>query len=89
MMHQELEGQRGVVEEIREEGVQILLVGGIRRMKGETMKVVLGEALLPVDEMSSDFETWGFLEQLGVWVASIKEAVKANPAPHCYKPPPC
>ena len=36
MMHQELEGQRGVVEAIREEGVQILLVGGIRRMNGET-----------------------------------------------------
>ena len=52
--HQELEGQRGVGKEIHKDKVQILLVGGMRRVKVAQKKVVPVE-VQPVEVMFLDF----------------------------------
>ena len=73
--HPKLEGHKGVLEEICKDKVQVLLVGGIHRVKGDKKKVV-PEVVEPVEVPPPGFEGWSFLEQLGVGSAPAMDQVK-------------
>ena len=65
MRQPDLEAHNGVLEEIYTDKVQVLLVGGMRRVKVDKEKVV-PEALEGVEVLPPDFEGWSFLQQIGV-----------------------
>ena len=76
MRQPELEGHKGVLEEIYTDKVQVLLVGGMRRVQVDKKKVVQ-EVVEPVEVLPPGFEGWSFLEQLGVGSAPTMDEVKA------------
>ena len=76
MRQPELEGHKGVLEEIYKDKVQVLLVGGMRRVKVDKKKVV-PEVVEPVEVLPPGFEGWSFLEQIGVGSAPTMDEVKA------------
>ena len=76
MRQPELEGHKGVLEEIYKDKVQVLLVGGMRRVKVDKKKVV-PEEVEPVAVLPLGFEGWSFLEQIGVGSTPTTEEVKA------------
>ena len=76
MRQPELEGHKGVLEEIYKDKVQVLLVGGMRRVKVDKKKVV-PEVFEPVEVLPPGFEGWSFLEQIGVGSAPTMDEVKA------------
>ena len=76
MRQPELEGHKGVLQEISKDKVQVLLVGGMRRVKVDEKKVV-PEVVEPVEVLPPGFEGWRFLEQIGVGSAPTMDEVKA------------
>ena len=56
--------------------MQVLLVGGMRRVKVDKKKVV-PEVVEPVEVLPPGFEGWSFLEQIGVGSAPTMDEVKA------------
>ena len=59
MRQPELEGHKGVLEEICKDKVQVLVVGGMRRVEVDKKKVV-PEVVEPVDVLPPGFEGWSF-----------------------------
>ena len=76
MRQPELEGHKGVLEEIYKDKVQVLLVGGMRRVKVDKKKVA-PEVVEPIEVLPPGFEGWSFLEQIGVGSAPTMDEVKA------------
>ena len=76
MRRAQLEGHKGLLEEIYKDKVQVLLVGRMCRVKVDKKKVV-PEAVEPVEVLPPGFEGWSFLEQIGVGSAPTMDEVKA------------
>ena len=76
MKHGDLEGCRGIIEEVEDGKAQVLLAGGERRVQMNKQKLRSVE-VEPVDVLPPDFVEVGLQAQLGVSAGATKEEVEA------------
>ena len=75
--HGDLEGCRGIFEEVEDGKAQVLLVGGERRVMVNKKKRRTDVEVEPVEVVPPDFAEVGLQAQLGVLLEATKEEVKA------------
>ena len=78
MKHGDLEGCRGIIEEVEDGKALLLLVGGERRVRVNKQKLRTDVEVEPVEVLPPDFAEVGLQAQLGVSAAATKEEVKAS-----------
>ena len=73
MKHGDLEGCRGIIEEVKDGKAQVLLVGGERRVWVNKQKLRTDVAVELVEVLPPDFADVGLQAQLMVSPGAIKE----------------
>ena len=77
MKHGDLEGCRGIIEDVEDGKAQVLLVGGERRVRVNKQKLRTDPEVEPVEVLPPDFAEVGLQAHLGVSLGATKE-VKAQ-----------
>ena len=77
MKQGDLEGCRGMIEEVEDGKAQVLLVGGERRVQVNKQKLRTDVEVEPVEVVPLDFAEVGLQAQLGVSPGATKEEVMA------------
>ena len=77
MKHGDLEGCRGIIEEVEDGKAQVLQVGGERRVRVNKQKLRSDVEVEPVKVLPPDFAEVSLQAQLGVSAGATKEEVKA------------
>ena len=73
----DLEGYRGMIEDVEDSKAQVLLVGGERRVRVNKWKLRIDVDVERVEVLPPDFAEVGLQAQLGVTPGATKEEVKA------------
>ena len=78
MKQGDLEGCRGIIEEVEDGKAQVLPVGGERRVRVNEQKLRTDVEVGPVEVLPPDFAEVCLQAQLGVTPGATKEDVKAK-----------